>query len=159
MCGIAMAVTRGDVSVDMEQTQADILKDLHELGDSSSQYSYLIECAAECEPFGEDLHTDENLVRDCAVRTWVCVERHAGRAVLVGDSESVIVRGAIALLEEIFNGRSAGEVARFEFKLLDDEMFTKHFSPKQRIGLAQAAATVKQLMLGALGDDGATVDS
>ena len=142
--------------MDMEQTQADILNDLHELGDSISQYSYLIDCARECAPFDESLHEDENLVRDCAVSTWIKVERRDGKAVLVGDSESLIVRGAIALLEEIFNGRSAEEVAHFEFRLLDDEMFKKHFSPKQRIGLARAAATAKELMLDALGDTAET---
>lgn len=136
--------------MDMEQTQADILQDLHELDDPSSQYSYLIECAKECVSFDESLHDEENLVRDCAVNTWIKVEHQKGRAVLVGDSESLIVRGAIALLEEIFNGRSAAEVAAFECTLLDDEMFTRHFSPKQRRGLASAIAEAKQLMLAAL---------
>lgn len=133
--------------MNMAQTEADILNDLHELGDTMAQFSYLIECAGECLDFDESLHSDANLIRDCAVKTWLAVVHQGDQMKLVGDSESVLVRGAIALLEELFNDRPKEEVASYECHLLDDEMFVKHFSPKQRKGLAVAIAEAKLIMV------------
>ena len=133
----------------MEQTQDDILNDLHDLGTTIAQYSYLIECAAGAERFDDSLHDDCNLIRDCAVNTWLAVQYRNGSPVLVGDSESLIVRGAIALLEEIYNYRSSAEIEAFSCTLLDDEMFRKHFSPKQRKGLKSAIARARVLLLDA----------
>lgn len=140
----------GVADMDMEQTQEDILNDLHELATPIAQYSYLLECGTEAESFDESLHCDENLIRDCAVNTWLAVQDRDGVPVLVGDSESLIVRGAISLLEEIYNYRSASEVGSFTCTLLDDEMFTRHFSAKQRKGLVSAIAKAQELIVAAL---------
>ena len=98
--------------MDMRSVENDILADLHELDDPVLQYGYLAGCAGEAAAFPEHLRDDAHLVRECQARTWIPVEHDGeGRAAVLGDSESIAVQGALALIEEVYNGRTAIERA------------------------------------------------
>ena len=122
--------------MDVRETEEDILADLHELDDPVLQYAYLVACAGDAEPYPDSLRDDEHLVRECQVKTWIDARHHADGAVrLVGDSESIAIRGALALLEELFDGRRPEELAGYPCGLLDDEAFARHFTKTQLRGL------------------------
>lgn len=121
--------------MNMSEVEADILADLHELADPYSQHLFLIECGNEISGIDEELHSEEHLVRDCDVRTWIRTSWAGGVLKIVGNSESLIVRGAVALLVEIYDGRDANEVAAYRCRLLDDPLFAHRFSPRQQAGL------------------------
>ena len=119
----------------MQETENDILKDLEDLGDTISQYTFLIACAGECAPFNESLRTEGNLVRECQVRTWLYVQFQDGKLRFETDSEALIVKGAMALLQELYNGRSLEEVEGYHCRLLDSENFIRHFNMEQLKGI------------------------
>lgn len=121
--------------MNMQEIEQDILNDLTELEDDISQYTYLLQCAGECRPFPEEYRTEEHLVRDCQMKTWMHVTWEKERCVFDADSESLIVRGALALLQEIYDGRSLAEVANYTCHLLEETIFTKHFNRDQLKGL------------------------
>lgn len=119
----------------MRDTELDILRDLEELGDDISQYTYLIQCAMECRPYSKEYRVDEYLVRDCQVNTWLRVAWDGGICVFDADSESLIVRGALALLQELYDGRRAEKIRTYRCSLPDAPAFAKHFTRDQLIGL------------------------
>ena len=122
--------------MDVRETEEDILADLHELDDPVLQYAYLVACAGDAEPYPDSLRDDGHLVRECQVKTWIDARRHAdGTVRLIGDSESIAIRGALALLEELFDGRRSEELAGYPCGLLDDEAFARHFTKTQLRGL------------------------
>lgn len=122
--------------MDVRETEEDILADLHELGDPVLQYGYLVACAGDAEPYPESLRDDEHLVRECQVKTWIDVRLlDDGTVRLVGDSESIAIRGALALLEELFDGRRPKELVGYTCGLLVDEAFARHFTKIQLRGL------------------------
>ena len=129
----------------MQETENDILKDLEELGDTISQYTFLIACAGECAPFDESLRTEENLVRECQVRTWLYVQFEDGKLRFETDSEALIVKGAMALLQELYNGRSLEEVKGYHCRLLDSEDFTRHFNMEQLKGIRAIIGKLESL--------------
>ena len=51
------------------------------------------------------------------------------------DSQSLIVKGALALIDEIFNGRTRKEVKGYECRLMQEECFYALFSDRQRLGM------------------------
>lgn len=132
----------------MEEIENDILNDLAELGDAISRYTYLTSCAADCEPLPEEYRQDKYLIPECQVRTWAAVEWRNGTCRLRADSESLIVRGALALLQEIYEDRSAAEVHAYHCHLLENELFAGHFTPEQRKGMR---AIIAQLSKGGNG--------
>lgn len=130
--------------MDMEEIENDILSDLAELGDAISRYTYLTGCAADCEPLPEEYRRDEYLIPECQVRTWAAMEWRDGLCRLRAGSESLIVRGALALLQEIYEGRSASEVHAYRCRLLENELFAGHFTAEQKKGLSAMLAQLSE---------------
>ncbi|MBP2656025.1 MAG: SufE protein involved in Fe-S center assembly [Firmicutes bacterium] len=119
----------------MQGVEEDILQDLKELADLISQYTYLIECAGEAVTYPPEYLTDEYLVPECQAKTWIYVKKEQGRVFLFAESESLLVKGALALLQEIYYGRSEAEVRHYTCGLLRYEGFYKHFTQEQLRGL------------------------
>ena len=118
----------------MQEIEEDIIKDFNDLGDTISQYTFLITCAKECLPLPEAYRTEEYLVKDCQVNTWMYAGTKEGKTFFLADSESLIVKGGLALLQEIYQDRSETEVREYQCHLLDHEVFSKHFSATQLKG-------------------------
>ena len=124
----------------MQEIEQDIFNDLKELGDDISQYTYLLQCASECRDYPEEYRTEVYLVRDCQMKTWLRVAWEKEHCVFDADSEALIVRGALALLQEIFDGRKIEEVKAYNCQLLEEKLFTKHFNRDQLKGLRAIVA-------------------
>lgn len=119
----------------MEAVQQSILNDLALLGDSLNRMEYLLECGKETPGLSPAERAAAETVPDCQVNTWIDAKWSNGVLTLRTDSESLIVRGALALLEEIFSARSAAEVAGFACVLPETEAFSSLLNPVQRKGL------------------------
>lgn len=127
---------------DMDTVEEGILADLRDLDDPLLQYAYLVECGRDLPVLPEGLRTDANLVPECQVRTWLAVQDGpAGRRVQ-GDSESLAVRGALALVKELCDGRRPEEVAAHTWRLLGDGAFARHYTKTQIEGLKAAIRRV-----------------
>lgn len=120
--------------MNMTETETDIIKDLDDLGDAISQYTFLIACANECVPLPDQYRTEEYLVKDCQVNTWMYIGLQDGKIEFLADSESLIVKGGLALLQEIYRGRSREEAAQYRCRLPEHEVFSAHFSSTQLKG-------------------------
>lgn len=119
----------------MEAVQQSILNDLALLGDSLNRMEYLLECGKETPGLSPTERAAAETVPDCQVNTWIDAKWSNGVLTLRTDSESLIVRGALALLEEIFSARSAAEIAGFVCVLPETEAFSSLLNPVQRKGL------------------------
>lgn len=130
--------------MNMTETEQDILQDLNDLSDPISQYTYLISCAKECLPFPKQYRTEQYLVKDCQVNTWMYTGEENGKTVFLADSEALIVKGGLALLQEIYQNRTPEEVGTYRCHLLEHEVFSQHFSSTQLKGfqsIVQKAGT------------------
>lgn len=128
-------INGGSWLMTMQELELDILNDLKELGDAISQYTFLIACAGECPPFPEEAKDETHLVRECQVNTWIIINVENGIVSLQIESESLIVKGALSLLAELYNGRSLDEVRAFHCTLPDNEDFSRHFNHEQLEGV------------------------
>ncbi len=117
------------------ETELDILNDLRELGDELSCCGYLIGCAGEARDFPEELRTEQYRIKDCQGLTWAAACWEGDAFFFRGDSDSLIVKGGLALLEELYDGRFRQELAGYQCGLLRDETFTQYFTPEQIKGL------------------------
>lgn len=122
--------------MDMEEVQHSILEDLAQLADPLSQMEYLLACARASQGIPPEQRREENLVPSCQARTWVITGWDRGLLHIQADSESFLVKGALALLCEVYNGRRREEIQTFTCRLLDDPGFTGRLTGEQRKGLA-----------------------
>ena len=94
----------------------DIRADFALLDDWEDRYRYLIELGRELAPLPEALRTEANRVRGCASQVWLASRTRTTAAGalrvldLKGDSDAHIVRGLIAVLFALFDGKTAEEI-------------------------------------------------
>lgn len=125
------------------ETEADVLRDLRELGDDMSRYAYLIGCAQEERGYPEELRTEQYRVKDCQGMTWAAAHWEGDVFSFRGDSDSLIVKGGLAILEELYDGRTRQDVHDYQCSLLRDETFTRYFTPEQVKGLTAILAVIE----------------
>jgi len=111
------------------------------LDDWEDRYRYLIELGRDLPPFPEALRTDANKVRGCVSQVWLAsaAQRNgAGAAPLLefqGDSDAYIVRGLIAVLFALVQGRTAEEILRADAPAVFAELGLKeHLTPQRSNG-------------------------
>lgn len=121
----------GSITEELEQLKAEFAS----LPDGFSRYSYLVELAALL-PRAEDLQQEERLYRGCQSQVWLRVERKEGRCRLAADSDTLIIRGVLALFVDLLDDRPAEEVLAARFHLLDDLGIGEHFTSRRAGGIA-----------------------
>ena len=108
--------------------------------DKQDQSLYLLELGDDLPKLPDAARTDENKVHGCQSQVWLITEilgdDEAAKFNIVADSDSIIVRGLIAILEAAYNGKSAREILKYDidavFLRLD---LQQHISPQRRNGL------------------------
>lgn len=111
------------------------------LDEWEDRYRYLIELGRGLPPFPEALRTDANKVRGCVSQVWLAsaVKRNGAGSVAVlelqGDSDAHIVRGLVAVLFALVQGKTPEEVLRADAKGLFAELgLAEHLTPQRSNG-------------------------
>jgi cysteine desulfuration protein SufE len=93
----------------------DLADELDVLGDWEQRYRHLIDLGRGLEPLTDAEHSDAHKVRGCASQVWLISSGdEAGRLAFRGDSDAHIVRGLIAVLLGLYNGRTPAEILSFD---------------------------------------------
>ncbi len=127
---------------------SDISADFALLDDWEDRYRYLIELGRTLAPLPDTMRTDANKVRGCASQVWLSTQIKPGNGVpefsFLADSDAHIVRGLIAILVAIYNGRSVDEVLAIEPDPVFDGLGLKeHLTPQRSNGLASMVARIR----------------
>jgi len=125
-----------------------IRSDFDLLDDWEDRYRYVIELGRALRPLPEALRTDANKVRGCASQVWLAthVERADGapRLAFEGDSDAHIVRGLIAILFSIYDGKRADEIlATDAIPIFEGLGLKEHLTPQRSNGFASMVARIK----------------
>lgn len=127
---------------------ADIVENFELIEDWEQRYGYIIELGREMAPLPEAQHTEENRVHGCESQVWldVALDQSAPepRLALRGDSDSSIVRGFVALMVALYDGKSPRDAAATDgldiFRQLD---FGSHVTSKRSNGVRAMVARIQ----------------
>ncbi len=92
----------------------DIVADFEFLEDWEDRYRYVIDRGRAMEPLDDALKVPATKVEGCASQVWLHPRIEDGRFEFDGDSDAMIVRGLIAVLRALFNGRPVDEVPKVD---------------------------------------------
>ncbi len=85
------------------------------LGDWEERYRHLLEMGRDLTPLDDEERTEANKVRGCASQVWLVRDPDKdGRLYFRGDSDAHLVRGLVALVLQLYGGRSAAEIFAFD---------------------------------------------
>ena len=130
------------VSIDELKETFDLLEDWEE------RYEYIIELGRKVPAMPGESQCEENRVHGCMSTVWLVseVDMDSGNMLVQADSDSLIVKGLIAILVSAFHEKSPQDILRFD----TDELFAEfglnqHLSANRRNGLFSMVKRIKEL--------------
>ena len=133
--------------MDLNETQKDIVDEFSVFEDWLDRYNYLIELGNDLPEIDPQFRTNEYLINGCQSKVWLHAELVDGKLEFKADSDAIIVKGIVALLVKVLNGRSPSEILENELHFIEDIGLRQNLSPTRSNGLL---AMVKKMRLYAL---------
>ena len=116
-----------------------IRSDFEFLDDWEDRYKYIIDLGKELTPLSASEKVDANKVQGCVSQVWLATEMQSGADPVIsfrGDSDALIVRGLVALVLSIYNGKRRSEISSIDaLKFLTELGLDQHLSPQRSNGL------------------------
>jgi cysteine desulfurase/selenocysteine lyase len=129
------------------------------LPDWSMRYQYLMDLGARLPVMPEALKTPASFVSGCQSLVHLDARVRPGDTDIIeflADSDAAIVRGLIALLQQLFSGQSAAAVLAFDVQCFFGQLgLEEHLSLGRRNGLAAMVQRLRQLAARVVGQGGA----
>ena len=120
----------------LPESRAQLLEDFALFDSWEDRYAYLVDLGKRLPGLPEAEKTDAHKVRGCTSQVWF-VRRPSsdGRLRWDGDSDAVIVRGLVALLQVLTAGRTAEEIRAADVEGLFQQLgLERHLSMNRRNG-------------------------
>lgn len=128
---------------------ATLEEDFQFLDDWTDRYRYLIELGEKLPPLPAEAHTEENRVRGCMSQVWLKTEIEPGppaRISFVGDSDSAIVKGLVALLTAAYSNQTAEHIIDFDLRGAFERLgLENNISPNRRNGFFSMVEKIRRL--------------
>ncbi|MEY6432767.1 SufE family protein [Thioalkalicoccus limnaeus] len=117
------------------------------LGDWDQRYEYLVELGERLPPMPASDKLDRNRVHECMSLVHI-VARPMGagdpRLRFDGDCDTAIIKGVVALLVELFSGKTPSQVERLDVdQLFSGLRLEEHLSPNRHVGVYAIVGKMK----------------
>ncbi|WP_262027523.1 SufE family protein [Microvirga sp. Mcv34] len=133
----------------MLPTIDEIVSNFELLDEWEERYRYIIELGRLMEPLPQEAYSDANKVQGCASQVWLQTELTStnGEPVLHlrGDSDAHIVRGLVALLISLYNGKTPSEALSTDALALFKELgLSEHLTPQRSNGVRSMVERIRR---------------
>ena len=119
------------------------------LGDWEERYGYLIDLGKKLPGLADAEKCEENRVHGCQAMVWMILEPNSqrpGALRIRADSDAFIVRGLIAVLQLIFDGRTPDDILLADAKTILGKLgLDSHLSPTRKNGLFAMVERIRTL--------------
>ena len=129
------------------RAQQEVVDEFSVFEDWLDRYNYLIELGNDLSPIDPRYRTPEYLINGCQSKVWLHADLVDGRLQFDADSDALIVKGIVALLVRLMNGRTPAEILENELFFIDKIGLRQNLSPTRSNGLL---AMVKKMRLYAM---------
>jgi len=127
----------------IQEIQKELSDDFSLLVNWEEKYEYLIEMGMDMPAMKPENKVDENLVKGCQSSVWFDVNCQDGMMVFEADSDSLVVKGMVAILYKLFNHQPAKDVLEADLSLFEELGLWRHLSSQRSNGLTAMVAHLK----------------
>jgi cysteine desulfurase/selenocysteine lyase len=121
--------------------------------DWAEKYQYIIDLGTKLPPMPDSLRTEANRVYGCQSTVFIDLRKKPGSADVIeflADSDADIVRGLIGILQTLFSGQRARDVAAFDTGAFFRRIgLDKNLTMGRRNGLAEMTKRIRDFAAGA----------
>ncbi|MBC8002102.1 MAG: SufE family protein [Opitutaceae bacterium] len=130
-------------------TIEELIENFELLGDWEERYAYLIDLGKKLPGLPEADKTEENRVHGCQAMVWLKMNpeaAHPDRLRIQADSDAFIVRGLIAVVMILFDGKTPAEILQADGKSIFSKLgLDQHLSPTRKNGLFSMLERIRAL--------------
>ena len=132
----------------MARSIDDLVEDFELFEDWEERYRYIVDLGKKLPPMPEEEKTEDNKVRGCMSQVWMTsqVDDSTEPSTLSfrADSDAFIVKGLIAILLELYSGRTPQEITELDAtEALTRLGLESHLSPNRRNGFVAMVGRIK----------------
>lgn len=135
---------------DPDHIQDEIIDSFSLFSEWLDRYQYLIDLGRKLPPLDDAEKTDDKLLAGCQSQVWLLLEGDAGEVTIRANSDAAIVSGLIALLVEVYSGRSAQQIVDTEPYFIEEIGLSEHLSLTRANGLHAMLGAIKNHARGLL---------
>ncbi|MDD4777432.1 MAG: SufE family protein [Fermentimonas sp.] len=126
----------------INEIQQEIIDEFSIYDDWMDKYAFIIEQGNALQPIDDKYKTPENIIKGCQSRVWLQTDYRDGRLFFEAESDAIIVKGLLALVLRVFNGRTPDEIIGTDLRFMKEIGLTEHLSPTRSNGLL---SVIKQI--------------
>ena len=128
----------------------DIIKDEFSIfSDPRDKYIYLVDLAKESKGLQHDEKIEENRIQGCTSQAWVIKQKRDNQLYFKTDSDAMIVKGLLSLIERSFNGHLSHEIIEIDgSKFLESVGLDRAISSQRTNGFSNAINKIQKELLG-----------
>lgn len=134
--------------MNIEEREKEIIDEFELFDEWTEKYQYIIELGQKLKPLDEKFRSEENKIKGCQSNVWLHAGSKNGLVFFEADSDSVFVKGEIALLIRVLSGQPPEDIVKAELKFIDEIGLRQHIAVTRANGLA---SMIKQMKLYSLG--------
>ncbi len=129
-------------------TVDELIENFELLDDWEERYRYIIDLGKKLTPLDASEKTEAALVPGCVSRVWLhCETRPASEGAVLrfrADSDAIIVKGLVAIVLALHNGRTAQEIVAMDLDDLFDRLdLGNHVSANRRNGFVSMLGRIR----------------
>ncbi len=131
----------------IKEIENQIIEEFSVFDEWMDKYQYIIDLGKQLTLIDEKEKTEENLIKGCQSRVWLCCKEEEGKLFFFADSDAIITKGIISLLIRVFNGQTAEDILNADLNFIKEIGLESNLSPTRSNGLL---SMIKQIKLYAL---------
>jgi cysteine desulfuration protein SufE len=128
----------------IKQRIENIKEDLDFFEDELQKYEFIIDLGKKLEPFDDKDKIPENIVHGCTSQVWLTCEKKDGKLYFHGTSDTVIVRGLVYILLNIFSDSTIEELKEVDMDIVYELNLSEVITPNRQSGVIGMMKKIKE---------------
>lgn len=129
--------------MDIQAKHREIVEEFADMQDWQERYHYIVDLGKDLAPFPEEYRTDEYKVSGCVSQVWLRADFQDGKVQFRADSDSIFVKGLIALLLDAYSGFTPSEILSGGSEFVRTIGISENLSPNRANGLGSMIKTIE----------------
>lgn len=126
----------------MEEKVAAYKEDFDLFPTADDKIEYVVDLGKNQPPLPPGEKNDESFIHGCSSNAWLIAEYKNPKILFRGEGESMMAKGMMTILLDIFNDRTPDEILAFDPALLHTMGITELLSPVRQQGLEAFLNTI-----------------
>lgn len=131
----------------INEIQDEIIDEFEVFDDWMDKYQFLIDTGNSLEPLDEQYKQPQYLIEGCQSRVWLHADFTGGKVFLQAESDTVIVKGIVALLVQVLSDRTPQEILDTDLYFIERIGLKEHLSPTRSNGLVSMVKQIRNYAL------------